>query len=97
MIENMRSSYDSASEVAQMAWKNSVDLQKLKQSIIDIARIFDISSDTLFNIMLGCAARGKSDWTRESVLHVIRMIKSGRDSDKIIHDMMLNRVGSYLN
>jgi hypothetical protein len=80
-----------------MAWKHAVDLKKLKQSIIDIAQIFDISSDTLLSIMVGCAARGKSDWTRDSVIHVIRMIKSGRDSDKIINDMMLNRVGSYLN
>lgn len=80
-----------------MAQIAALDMGRLKQTIRDICKIFEINGETLFTVMLGCAARGKADWTRESVIHIIRMIKNGKDAHQIIDDIMANKTRSHLN
>ena len=73
------------------------NLERLKTSIRDISEIFDINPETLYSVMLGCAARGKSNWTREGVVEVILMIKNGLEPRQIIEGMMREKAQKYLH
>ncbi|MBN2256046.1 MAG: hypothetical protein JW736_10090 [Deltaproteobacteria bacterium] len=73
------------------------NLERLKTSIRDISEIFGINPELLYAVMVGCAARGKADWTRETVVEVILMIKNGLKSTQIIEGMMREISQSYLH
>lgn len=73
------------------------NLERLKTSIRDISEIFGINPDVLYNVMLGCAARGKANWTRESVVEAILMIKNGLESRQVIEGIMREKAQKYLH
>jgi hypothetical protein len=73
------------------------DLERLKTSIRDISHIFGINPEILYAVMVACAARGKADWTRESVVEVILMIKKGIESTQIIEGMMREIPQTYFH
>ncbi len=73
------------------------NLERLKTSIQDISQIFGINPEILYNVMMGCAARGKANWTRESVVEVILMIKNGLESRQIIEGLMREKAQKYLH
>jgi hypothetical protein len=84
-------------EVPAMSENVVPNLERLKTSIRDISKIFGINPEVLYSVMVGCASRGKADWTRETVVEVILMIRNGLKPTQIIEGMMREISQAYLH
>jgi hypothetical protein len=80
-----------------MQSKQTVNINRLESSCKKIAAEFGISGNALFAVLLGCAVRGKGDWTGKGVIDVIQLIKQGKEAGHIIEDLTLGKSGIGLN
>lgn len=81
-----------------MDFKQPVNrINRLENSCNKIAAEFGISGNALFTVLLGCAVRGKGDWTGKGVIDVIQLIKQGKEVGHIIEELTFGKSGIGLN
>ena len=77
--------------------KETVNIDRFESSCKQIADVFGISGNALFAVLLGCAVRGKGDWTGKGVIDVIQLIKQGKEVGHIIEEMTFGKSGIGFN
>ncbi|MBN1381522.1 MAG: hypothetical protein JXA41_07595 [Deltaproteobacteria bacterium] len=77
--------------------KETVNMDRFEGSCHKIAEVFGISGSALFAVLLGCAVRGKGDWTGKAVIDVIQLIKQGKEVGTIIEDLTFTKSGAGFN
>jgi hypothetical protein len=82
---------------ALMDSKEAINMGRFEHSCNKIAEVFGISGNALFAVLLGCAVRGKGDWTGKGVIDVIHLIKQGKEVGNIIEELTFGRSGIGLN
>lgn len=80
-----------------MDTKGTVNINRFESSCKQIADVFGISGNALFAVLLGCAVRGKGDWTGKGVIDVIQLIKQGKKVGCIIEDLTFGKFGTGCN
>jgi hypothetical protein len=74
-----------------------MDEDKFKRLFLEVGKVYGVDPDSLFHVMLGCAVRGKADWTIEGVIQAIQMLQNGKGCGEIIEHFLISRSGFGLN
>lgn len=77
--------------------KETANIDRFESSCKQIADVFGISGNALFAVLLGCAVRGKGDWTGKGVIEVIQLIKQGKEVGHIIEELTFGKSGIGFN
>jgi len=62
-----------------------------------MADLYGVNGNTLFAVMLACAVRGMGNWSGARVMQVIELLRQGKESGRIVEDLLMQRFGVGLN